>query len=261
MRVPSSFVSSVAGVRPWYERHFLSHFYISRSSIRHSGMSPLISPSTQSQNATSGAQTTAHTHLHAHTPNPSMPGAPPPVGALAPHDATGPPPVPRVHPRADVQPHRRPIPFPFKKRAEDSATPPLIPHHPGQPSTSAESSHDERPVLEESSLAPLVGPVRIAPLPVVTKRRNDSKKAAHIEKRKRYLETCALVDSFGEMSVTCKACQRNVTLGAPYLLRAWRKHLREDTRCIEKRVAMVECGKLSLSVLELKHPWAPPRIK
>ena len=75
------------------------------------------------------------------------------------------------------------------------------------------------------------------------------------------LEACLLVESVGEASVRCKACRRDVALGAPYVVRAWTKHLREDAACIRKRVEMVEEGKLSLSVLELKHPWARQRGK
>ena len=75
------------------------------------------------------------------------------------------------------------------------------------------------------------------------------------------LEAFLLVESVGEASVKCKACRRDVAPGAPYVSRAWTKHLREDAACTRKGVEIVEAGKLSLSVFELQHPWARQQVK
>ncbi len=129
-------------------------------------------------------------------------------------------------------------------------------------SPAASSSRRVVPKLERPShlSLPVSMSTESASLPLFRASRNEEKKATQSTKRVHYFETCPLVDSFAERSVTCKACRRTIRLDGDYLPGKWWAHLRRDESCIATRVVMVECGQLPESVLALKDVRGRKRI-
>ena len=184
----------------------------------------------------------------------TVPSAPPVSATHIKTEATSPPPIPvrlrkfvassLKNVRTDYGEQSASAPGPVrKKRAAHNTRSPA-----------ASSSRRVVPKLEDNSHASLPASMSTdaASLPLFRASRNEERKATQSTKRVHYFETCPLVDSFAERSVTCKACGRTIRLDGEYLPGKWWAHLRRDDSCINRRVVMVESGDLPESVLALK---------